>query len=99
MLYYKIGHFKAAGVALRESLKDYPDSEFRENILYYIIKSNYKYAVLSVYSKTQERLEDALKAYKTFIKLYPNSEYSKEVTRMHDDIKKRLDGLDNIGQL
>ncbi len=99
MLYYKVGSYKAASVSLRSSLKDYPDSEYRENILYYIIKSDYEYAVHSIFSKTQERLEDALKAYKTFIKLYPNSEYGKEVTKIHDDIKKRLGNLDNVGQL
>ena len=93
MLYYKVSSYNAAVVSLKESLKQYPDTEYREDILYYIIKANYKYAIMSIYGKTRERLEDALKAYKTFIKAYPNSDYGKEVTRIHDDIQKKLGNL------
>lgn len=93
MLYYKVGYYKAAVVALKSSLKEHPDSKYREDILYHVIKANYKYATLSIESKTKERYEQTIKAYKTFIKSYPNSKYSKEVTKIHDSSYKRLENI------
>jgi len=91
MLYYRIEQYKAAVVSLKESIKEFPDSEFREDILYYIVKSNYKYALMSIYGKTKERLEDTLRDYKTFIRAYPNSEkYGKDVAKIYEDVTDKL---------
>jgi len=93
MLYYKVGKYKAAVVSLRGGLKDFPDSEYREEMMYYIIKANYLYAIGSVYGKTTERLKDTLKDYKSFIKSYPTSKYEKDVSRIYQDINKKLESL------
>jgi outer membrane protein assembly factor BamD (BamD/ComL family) len=45
---------------------------------------------MSIMGKTQERLEEALRAYKTFIKSFPNSKYVKDAERIHEDITKRM---------
>ena len=90
MLYYDLGQFKAAVVAFRSCLKEFPDSKFREDILYYIIKSDYLYAINSIYTKTKERLGDTMKDYKTFNRAYPKSKYSRELGRIYDDISKRM---------
>jgi len=89
-LYYKVGQFKAASVALKSSLELYPDSEYREQTLYYIIKSDYTYALNSVYGKTTDRLKEALKDYKIFVKAFPESKYLKDLTKIHEDITKKL---------
>jgi outer membrane protein assembly factor BamD len=93
MLYYRVEQYKAAVVALRGSLREFPDSEFREDILFYLIKSNYQYAMNSVYSKTRVRLQDAAKDYKTFIKAYPNSKHIKDVTKIYEDISRKIEIL------
>jgi len=92
-LYYKIGNYKAAVVSLRNSLKEFPDSDYREDIMFYTIKSNYLYAINSVYGKTAQRLRDTLKDYKVFAKAYPNSKHSKEINKIYDDITKKLEIL------
>jgi outer membrane protein assembly factor BamD len=91
MLYYKLGQYKAAVVSLKISLKEYPDSKYREEMLYYIVKASYFYAVNSIYTKTKERLNDATKDYKSFVRAYPESKYKKEVNRIYEDISKRIE--------
>jgi outer membrane protein assembly factor BamD len=91
MLYYKLGQYKAAVVALKLSLREYPDSKYREEMLYHIVKASYLYAINSIQTKTKERLIDASKDYKTFVKAYPESKYKKEINRINDDISKRTE--------
>lgn len=93
MLYYKVGQYKAAAIAFKSSLEHFPDSEFREEMMYLIIKSDYTYAVNSAYGKTVDRLNDALKDYKSFVRKYPESKYMKELTKIHNDINKKLEFL------
>jgi outer membrane protein assembly factor BamD len=90
ILYYYLGQFKAAVISFKESLKEYPDSKFREDILFYTLKSNYQYAINSIFTKTKERLNDANKDYKAFVRAYPESKYSKEVGRIYEDITRRI---------
>jgi len=90
MLYYNLGQYKAAVIALKSGLKEFPDSKFREDILYYTLRSSYLYAINSIYTKSKERLNDAVKDYKSFVRAYPESKYKKEVARLNDDINKRV---------
>jgi outer membrane protein assembly factor BamD len=90
LLYYDLGQFKAAVVSFKASIKEYPDSKFREDILFYTLKSNYLYAVNSIYGKTRERLSDASKDYKAFVKAYPESKYNKDASKIYEEISKRI---------
>ncbi len=90
MLYYKVGRYKAAVVAFRGSLKEFPDSDYREDIMYHLIRANYLYAINSVYGKTTERLKETLKDYKIFVKSFPSSKYGKDASRIHEDITRKL---------
>lgn len=54
-LYYRMEDYKASRVAFRNVLKDDAENIYREDILYYIAKSSYKYAFLSVEGKQKER--------------------------------------------
>jgi outer membrane protein assembly factor BamD len=93
MLYYKLEQYKAAVVALKANLKEYPDSKFREDILFNIVKSSYLYAINSIFTKTKIRLIDAGKNYKAFVRAYPSSKYSKEADRIFDDITKKIGNI------
>ncbi|MBN1251331.1 MAG: outer membrane protein assembly factor BamD [Bacteroidales bacterium] len=90
-LYYKIYQYKAAAIALKSSLEQFPETDSKEDILYYTLKSSYNYAINSVYDKAKSRLEVALKDYKTFVKNFPESEYNKDVNRIHESIIKKLE--------
>ncbi|NPA67582.1 MAG: outer membrane protein assembly factor BamD [Chlorobi bacterium] len=92
-LYYDIGYYNAASIALKNSIKDYPDTKYKEEIMYLIVKSRYKYAQNSIISKQKERYENTLKAYNDFIEKYPESKYLKELNGIKKTINKELTKL------
>jgi len=89
-LYYDLDNYKAAVVALTSSLKDYPDTKYREELMYMLLKAKYLLAVLSVEEKKHERLSSALDEYFTFVDEYPESKYRKEVEKYHTTVEKLL---------
>ncbi|MFP4060658.1 MAG: outer membrane protein assembly factor BamD [Bacteroidota bacterium] len=89
-LYYDLGYYEAALVSLRNSIYEYPDSKFREDIMFLILKSNYLFAANSVESKKKERLQNTLDEYYSFISEYPKSDHQKEVEKIYEDSTKEL---------
>ena len=65
--YYKIKQYKAAIVALENTLQDYPNSIFEEEIKMLILKSYYELAIKSIDEKKLERFNKGIEAYYDFI--------------------------------
>jgi len=89
-LYYDLDNYKAAVVALTSSLKEFPDTKYREELMYMLLKAKYMLAILSVEEKKHERLSAALDEYFTFVDEYPESKYRKEVEKYHATTAKLL---------
>ena len=89
-LYYDLDNYKAAVVALNNSLKDYPDSQYREELMYMLLKSKYLLAMNSVQEKQEQRLSSALDEYFSFVDEYPDSKYKKEADRFYETTAKML---------
>lgn len=89
-LYYKMEEYKAAIVSFKNTLKDYPSTTYKEDILYYIVKANYVYAINSIASKKEDRLDDTIDAYDEFIVAFPQSKYIKEVENINKNTLKEL---------
>lgn len=79
--YYKIGRYKSAIVALQNALKAYPESNHREEIMYYVVVAGYRLADNSVSSKQTDRFLSMLDSYYSFIGEFPESEHRKELDR------------------
>lgn len=86
-LYYDLGDYKASTTALKNSLKEYPDSQYREEILFLIVKSSYELANNSVVSKKTERFQSTLNEYYTFVNTFPESKNTKEVQKIYENAK------------
>jgi outer membrane protein assembly factor BamD len=96
--YYKIFDYKAAIVALNNTLKDYPETNHREEIAFLILKSHYLLSENSVKAKKLERIRNTIEAYYTFVDSYKESKYLKEAehifTKMGDEQNKiKLENL------
>lgn len=89
-LYYDLKNYKAAVVALSSSLKDFPDTKYREELMYMLVKAKYLLAVNSVEEKKRERLSSALDEYFTFVDEFPESKFRKEVERYYSTTAKLL---------
>ena len=89
-LYYKMEDYLASRVAFRNVLKDDSENIFREDILYYIAMSSYKYAYLSVPAKQKERYLVFIDDYLNFIGELPQSQYRKELDLVYRKAQKAL---------
>ena len=89
-LYYRMEDYKASRVAFRNVLKDDAENIYREDILYYIAKSSYKYAFLSVEGKQKERYMTFVDDYYNFIGEIPDSPYRKELDVLYRRVQKAL---------
>ncbi len=96
--YYKIGRYKSAIVAFKNAIKEYPDSEFREDLLYYVVASSYELSRNSINSKKEDRYLAMMDSYYTFIAEFPDSEYRPDVDVMLKRARKYIEdkklGLD-----
>ncbi len=88
--YYKTGHYKSAIVALKNSLKQYPDTKHREEIMYLIVDASYRFASNSIASKQTDRYLAMLDSYLSFKEEYPTSSHIKEVERMAKQARNYL---------
>ncbi len=88
-LYYKIGEYHAASVALTNFLKDFPEYENPEKIEFLVVKALKKYADGSYQSKRDERMTEEEKAYVAFKAKYPSSTYLAELDKMQKSRKSK----------
>jgi outer membrane protein assembly factor BamD len=89
-LYYDMKQYKAATVALNNSLKEYADTKYREEMMFLKLNSLFLYAERSLYIKQKERYQDTLDDYYSFMEEFPESKYSKDVNSIYLKTNKFL---------
>ena len=94
-LYYDLGYYKSAILALRNSLIDYPDTQYREELMFLILKSSYLLADNSVPSKQRERYQATVDEYYSFISEFPEGSHTREATRMYEASNKFLENTNS----
>lgn len=94
-LYFKMDKYKSAVISFEVTLQSYPDTEYREEIMYLMVKSNYLLAENSIETKKVERYQETVKSYSIFADYFPNSGYLKSAKSYHDTSKKAIEKLNN----
>jgi len=92
-LYYRLGEYKAAIFALRNTLEDFPDTRFREELSFMILRSAYLLADNSVETKKIERFEQAIRECDEFAERYPRSKDLSDAEKIKEDCKKELEKI------
>ncbi|MBL0026639.1 MAG: outer membrane protein assembly factor BamD [Saprospiraceae bacterium] len=92
-LYYKIGQYQAAMVSFQNTLKDFPESKRAEDIRFLILNSSYILATNSIYEKKEERFNEALDHFNTFIKKHPKSRKLKDAREIEKETLSELKKL------
>jgi outer membrane protein assembly factor BamD len=87
-LYYDMGYYKSAIIALNNSLDDYPNTKYKEDLMWMILDSNFKLAEKSVPSKQKERYQAALDEYYTFVSQFPESKYTDNAKEIYNIAEK-----------
>jgi outer membrane protein assembly factor BamD len=86
-------NYKATVVSVDNFRKDFPDSQFNEELSYIQIIAQTELADVSFFLKQRERYNAAISFYEKFIDKYPSSKYLKDLQKFYD---KCLKGLENV---
>jgi len=89
-LYYDLEKYKSAVVAINNSLNDYPDTKYREELIFLKLKASFLLAKNSIRSKQQERYQDTVDEYYTFIDEFPDSKFAREAERIYNESNEFL---------
>jgi len=92
-LYYKLEDYKGALIAFKGVLRDFPESHYKEDVLYWMLVTRYEIANKSVFNKKAERLQDTINSYYKFIDTFPDS---KRISNAEHYFKLSLKQLDSI---
>lgn len=96
MLYFNIMDYKAATTSLKNVLKDFPDTQFREDIMFTIIKSSFLLAENSISEKQAERYKTTIDEYHSFVDKYPASKKIKEAEKIFTNSLKFIESKNGL---
>lgn len=92
-LYYNTDHYQAAQIAVKNFLKEYPNSKYAPEAVYILVKNNFEYAKKSVTSKKRERYQACIDAYKIMQAKFPNSGYYSDAKKLADDAQAQINKI------
>ncbi|SEW29693.1 outer membrane protein assembly factor BamD [Chitinophaga arvensicola] len=94
-LYYNLGFFKAAGIAFKNLMRNYPDSDKSDGYKVMAIRSYYNYAKNSIPERQKERYATVLDEYLDFADHYPNSKLKPDAEKFYTLAQNNIKSLDN----
>jgi outer membrane protein assembly factor BamD len=71
--YYFIEEYHAAYESFKQFLNEYPEAPMREDAMYYMLESSYRYAINSNEDKMYERLQQVVNDFDKFSSSFGNS--------------------------
>jgi outer membrane protein assembly factor BamD len=97
-LYYKtsgfnIASYKSSVISIDNFQKEFPDSEYNEELAFLKVDAEFSLAQNSLETKQKERYEEAMKYHQAFVDKYPNSRFLKQSERMFETSQKELERL------
>jgi outer membrane protein assembly factor BamD len=75
---------------LKDGLNDYPDTPYREEMMFLTLKSTYMLAENSIIAKKTERYQNTVDEYYSLIAEYPQSTYLKEAQKIFEQATENL---------
>lgn len=89
-LFMDISDYMAAATTFKTFNTDFPDSKYREEATFLIIKAHFEFASNSIPQRQEERFENVVEAYNAFVRRYPESKYARDAERMHQHAEKMI---------
>jgi outer membrane protein assembly factor BamD len=82
--------YRACIVNFQNFAKDYPESEYNEELAYKLVEVATGYAENSAYAKKEERLTDALRFAGNFYRKYPDSGFTAKVKIYEEEAREEM---------
>lgn len=92
-LYFDLQQYKAAALSFENLLKDFPDTELRDESLVFILKSKLEYAKNSITTKQAERFENTIELYNDYINKIKDTKHIREAERLLTSAEALLDRI------
>lgn len=102
-LYYKtsgfnIASYKSSVIAINNFQKEFPDSEYNEELAFLKVDAEYSLAQNSLESKQKERYQETMSYHQAFVDKYPSSRFLKQSEKMFETSQKEIERLDKLEQ-
>ncbi|MGK9117668.1 outer membrane protein assembly factor BamD [Olivibacter jilunii] len=95
-LYLDVGDYKAAVIAFQNSLRDYPDTKYAEEMEYLAIEAQYLYAKNSQLPSQEARYQEAVEFSNRFIDNYPESKYKKDAESLKKNSQRDMESVKKL---
>ncbi len=79
---------------MNNCISDFPDTKYREEILFLLLKSRYLYALNRVPDRQAERFQEAVDEYFSYVSEFPESSNKKEADSMYAVASSFIDDPD-----
>lgn len=92
-LYYNLGtymgnNYLSAVIVATNALKKYPETKYREDLMFIILQSKYMEAVNSIDELKADRYRDVIDEYYNFVNEFPTGKNAKAALEMFNEAKK-----------
>ncbi len=95
-LYVKTRNYAGASIALRNFMKAWPNSQYREDVLFDILLCDHDLALNSVESKKLARAEEGIRSFDTFADAFPESGRLNDAQRLKEDLQALIERLKRL---
>jgi outer membrane protein assembly factor BamD len=95
---FNIASYKSAVIAINNFQKEFPDSEYNEELAFLKVDAEFSLAQNSLETKQKERYHDAMSYHQEFVDKYPQSAYIKQTEKMYETSQKEIDRLTKLEQ-
>lgn len=96
MMYFNIRDYQAAVRTFTSLMRDFPDTQYREEAQFMIMRSHFVFAENSIEDRQLERYSNALTAYQRLLRLYPETRFLQQADTMLAIAKSQISRLETL---
>lgn len=93
---FNIASYKSSVISINNFQRDFPDSQYNEELAFMKVDAEYSLAKNSLETKQKERYQETMNYYQGFIDRYPSSKYLKQAEKMFESSQKEIDRLTKL---
>jgi len=95
-LYYNLGtymgnNYRACVITAENALRSYPETKYREELIFLTIRSKYELAIVSIDERLQGRYREVVDEYYNYLNEFPEGKYVKQVTAFYEFANSKIE--------
>ena len=95
-LYFNLGtylgnNYGACVITADNALKSYPDTQFREELVFLKISAKHELAIVSIDERLQGRYREVVDEYYNYMNEFPEGKYARQVTRFFNIANSKIE--------